>query len=237
MIIFKICAVCLAILFAASVAHALPHIVWDRKVETNQKVVCLTFDDGPNADATLAVLDVLRTHGIKATFFAIGKNVERFPEVAKQIVDAGHELGNHGYTAGYLLFVSSTDSVRKNLQRTNKVIIDTTGQIPKYFRPPNGVMTKTMSKITQELRLKTSGVNVFVFDHLSKNSAKIAKKVMKRISGGPLTIVLHDGLGTRKVSSRKVVAEVANIIIPKIQRMGYRFGDLDECLCDQNDVE
>jgi len=213
--------------------YAGPRYVWDRTVETNEKIVCLTFDDGPNGKSTRKVLDVLKKYHTQATFFVIGKNVEKYPELTRRIVTEGHEVGNHSYTTGHFLFVNSAKAIKNNLLKTNDIIIKETGTQPEYFRPPNGLMTNTIERESKKLDLKNIGVNVFVFDNIFYNKNKIAKMVMKNIKGGPLIIVLHDGSGTRTVSSRAVISEVLEIIIPSIRKKGYRFANLEECVCNE----
>ncbi len=216
-------------IFTAS-AYCWPRFLFERKVESDDKILCLTFDDGPNNGVTEEVLDVLEKHQVKATFFVIGKNVERYPRIAKRILDEGHEIGNHSYSTGHFLAFQSSKTVKKNLVQTNQVIFKHTNYTPKYFRPPNGLMTDRIDKVATELNLLPVGVNIFIFDNIKNNARKIAEQILSQIKDGPLIIVLHDGFGTRKDSSRKVVAEALNIIIPRAKEDGYNFSLLDGCV-------
>ena len=216
--------------FYASPAYSWPYFIWDQKVDSDDKVICLTFDDGPNDGATERVLSVLGKHQVKATFFVIGKNVKHNPEMTKRILGEGHAIGNHSYSDGHFLAFQSAKTVRQNLIKTNEIIYQHTGYKPKYFRPPNGLMTSGIRRAADELDLIPVGVNVFVFDNIKRNSKKIADEIIKQINGGPLIVVLHDGFGTRKDPSRKVVAEALDIIIPRVKEMGYEFASLDACV-------
>ncbi len=216
--------------FFASSAYSWPHFIWYRKVDRDEKIICLTFDDGPNDEATEKVLSVLKKYQVKATFFVIGKNVERQPEIAKQILKEGHEIGNHAYSDGHFLAFKSIKTIKQDLIKTNQIIYKYTEYVPKYFRPPNGLMTQGINRVSNELNLITVGVNVFIFDNIKNNPSKIAEQVIKQIKGGPLIIVLHDGFGTRSDPSRKVVAEALDIMLPKIKKIGYEFSLLDKCV-------
>ena len=211
------------------VTFAGPRLMWD-KVSTDEKTVCLTFDDGPNKGVTEKVLDVLKKYNVKATFFVIGQEVKRYPELVKRIAAEGNEVGNHSYTIGHLLFLQSAKNMKKQILKTNELIAKNTGAKVKYFRPPNGLMTNTMKEVVEELGLKPVGVNVFIFDNLISNPKTISKRILKRIKGGPLILVLHDGYRSK---SRKIIADVLETIIPEIKNQGYRFSLLDKCVCGQ----
>lgn len=94
------------------------------------KYVALTFDDGPNNTTTPRLLDMLKSSHVPATFYVLGSQVERFPEVAKRIVHEGHEIGNHSWSHPQLTKLDR-DAVWKQIDATNQVIFDTTGVYPK----------------------------------------------------------------------------------------------------------
>ncbi len=106
------------------------------QIDTDRKVVALTFDDGPTPEGVDAVLPVLEQHGVKATFFLIGNRMERFPAQAQRILDAGHELGNHTYSHQRNLF-RSQEFYRSEVRR-NQEILRSYGSETVLFRPPFG---------------------------------------------------------------------------------------------------
>ncbi|MFE4354290.1 polysaccharide deacetylase family protein [Peribacillus butanolivorans] len=106
------------------------------KVETNQKVVALTFDDGPSKNVN-QILPLLDKYNVKATFFLIGNEIERYPEEAKKIVEAGHQIGNHTYSHKRMVFKSSS-YIKEEIEKTDKLIQDSGYKGEIDVRPPNG---------------------------------------------------------------------------------------------------
>ncbi|KRF51257.1 polysaccharide deacetylase [Bacillus sp. Soil768D1] len=106
------------------------------KVETNQKVVALTFDDGPSKNVN-QILPLLDKYNVKATFFLIGNEIERYPEEAKKIVEAGHQIGNHTYSHKRMVFKSSS-YIKEEIEKTDKLIQDSGYRGEIDVRPPNG---------------------------------------------------------------------------------------------------
>jgi peptidoglycan/xylan/chitin deacetylase (PgdA/CDA1 family) len=111
------------------------------EVKTSRPIVAMTFDDGPHKTLTPRLLDILKERGIKATFFVVGRNVVEYPDIAKRIVDEGHEIANHTWSHPWLTRLSDT-SVRTQLQRTSDAVEKITGKKPAMFRPPYGALTK-----------------------------------------------------------------------------------------------
>lgn len=107
------------------------------RVDTDRAVLALTFDDGPTDDHTQPVLEILKSHGVKATFFLTGRETAQNPEGAKAIAEAGHEIGNHSWSHNRMIFVSPT-TVREEIESTDAAIRDTGYQGALYFRPPYG---------------------------------------------------------------------------------------------------
>lgn len=197
-------------------------ILWTKNLKTDKKFICLTFDDGPNGEATLKILEVLKKYDVKAAFFVLGKNVERYPEITKRISDEGHIIGSHSYDHNNFLVFCSKSTVEKNLQKTNQIIKNTTGSDPSYFRPPNAMVTKNILEVCKDLKLKPVGTNIFVNDSFLANADIIVKKCIREIDRSPGgIIVLHDSFGTYKSSSRKIVAEALDILIPMLREKGY----------------
>ena len=104
--------------------------------------IALTFDDGPTPGVTELVLKELADHKLHATFFMIGSKVQMYPALAKEVADAGHEIGNHSWDHPTLSAMSD-EKVDSQLQRTQDAIHDATGKIPVWFRPPYGAFSKT----------------------------------------------------------------------------------------------
>ncbi len=109
-----------------------------------EKEVALTFDDAPST-FTGEVLEILANYEVPATFFLVGSQVEKYPQIARQIVAAGHEIGNHSFSHCW----SQDDTVEvlvEDIERAEKVIYQVTGQIPLYFRPPGGMVNEVVKE-------------------------------------------------------------------------------------------
>src|SRR5881296_273830 len=104
---------------------------------TRERVAYLTFDDGPNPGATELILETLAASDVPAAFFLVGEHVRRFPEVARRVAAAGHEVGNHTLRHQKLHF-RGPRGIGEELERTHELIVDTTGRVPRSFRAPHG---------------------------------------------------------------------------------------------------
>ncbi len=100
----------------------------------NEKCIAITFDDGPHPQNTEKILEILRQEGVKATFFLIGQEIDKFPEFTKRYIDEGHEIGNHSYYHNHLVRI-------KEVNDTSGLIYKNVSIMPKFFRPPYGKIT------------------------------------------------------------------------------------------------
>ena len=119
------------------------------RVETDEKVIALTFDDGPEPERVEEVLKMLDDEDVKATFFVVGEQLEQHPRRGKKIVAAGHELGNHSYSHQHMVFVSE-DFVQKEVEETDRLIREVGYKGETFFRPPNGEKLLTLPHYLSE---------------------------------------------------------------------------------------
>lgn len=201
---------------------------WMGRADTN--AVALTFDDGPSDD-TEAALDVLKSYGVKATFFMVGREVEKRPGVARRIVAEGHEVGNHSYTHPIYLFCTPRRT-GEELRCTQDVIANVTGIRPTSSRPPCGVRTPSYFKATRELGLRTIQWTVAGGDWQKKSAAEIAHLVLKDTKAGSI-ILLHDG-DSRLKRDRKPTVAALPLIIEGLKLRGLRVAPLAEILSEAN---
>ena len=115
-------------------------------VASSEKVVALTFDDGPSPKWTPQILDVLKEGQAKATFFMLGEHVEKYPEVARRVASEGHEIGNHTYDHHTLIYYKAPE-LEKEINDAQAAIFKATGLTTKYFRPPKAWLTENEKKI------------------------------------------------------------------------------------------
>jgi peptidoglycan-N-acetylglucosamine deacetylase len=154
------------------------------------KKIALTFDDGPLPPYSQQILDILRSRNAKATFFVSGKDAERHPEILRRICSEGHTIGNHAWAHPYLYFMSRAKCAEE-IDRTQKVIQQTTGSTPRFFRPPYGARWFGLYPVLRERGLhlvqwSASG------DDWKLGADAIVSSVRAGIRPGAV-ILLHDG--------------------------------------------
>ena len=154
------------------------------------KVIALSFDDGPH-EMTEKVLDVLQNYNVKATFFCIGSQIEKYPEIFKRIVNEGHIVGNHSYSHSNLFGIFSTKKVTDELVKTRLLIEEYSGKTTLYFRPPFGVTNPRISRAINATNYKAIGWNIRSLDTIVKNEIKILNRIKKKTVPGGI-ILLHD---------------------------------------------
>lgn len=189
-------------------------------VTSLQKVVALTFDDGPNEPYTSQVLDILSSHGVKATFFVVGKNMEYYPDVAKRIVAEGHVLGNHSYAHKPLSEFEVPDYAELDLAQ--KAIYNVAGVKPHLFRPPYGRKTPWELEYLKQKGIMTVTWSVSANDPNTTSPAVISERILRGAHPGAI-ILLHDGNGTKHgADCRQTIAALPEII-DSLQAQGYTF--------------
>lgn len=189
------------------------------KLPGEGKEIALTFDDGPSNE-TAKFLALLESLGVKASFFLCGKNVERRPDRAREIVEAGHSVGNHSYSHPFLPFRSPA-SVRAELARTQDAIAEATGRRPALFRPPFGIRSPALGQLLPEMGLHGVHWTVIGMDW-KWSAARIARRVLTRARAGGI-ICLHDGDRTRATANRTETLEAVRLIVPRLRDRGFRF--------------
>lgn len=188
-------------------------------VKTNQKVVSLTFDDGPDPKNTPAVLDVLKKHHTPATFFLVGNRAETNPALVKRIAGEGHEIGNHSMShADYNK--KEIEFIHNDIKQCNDVIHKICGQRPELYRPPGGYLSYDLVALTQKEKLK---IAYWTYQQDSKDwkpgrkPSQIADHIVKHIKPGQI-IILHDGS-----SNGLATAKALDILIPELKDREYKF--------------
>ena len=187
--------------------------------DVEKKKVAITFDDGPHPQYTPEMLAGLKERNVKATFFLLGQEVEKYPELVKQIQEEGHLIGNHSYQHEQLSKLAM-DQACAQVTRTNDLIYGITGVYPAYLRPPFGDWHK-------ELDCKVNMVEVLwdvdTRDWSIQDHGKIVEKALKDVQDNAI-ILMHDGYETSVTAAME--------IIDTLQKQGYEFVTVDEMIFD-----
>lgn len=191
------------------------------RIPTNQKVVALTFDDGPNYKTTSEILATLKEKKVKATFFVVGENVERLPNLLSQEVKDGHEIGIHTYDHKSLPKLS-TEKIEEEIEKAEKTVIPAAAK-PTLFRPPGGLYNKTVIKIAKNLGYTVILWSIDPRDWRRPPVAKVVDNVVSNVKPGSI-ILLHDG---RYPSP---TPEAIGLIIDRLKEQGYALVTVGELL-------
>ena len=198
-----------------------PNYIWN--IRTEAKILYLTFDDGPTPKITGLVLDVLKKYNAKATFFCIGKNVKKYPEIFTRILNEGHSVGNHTYhhLKGWKTltknYINDIRSAEETIQQINK----STNQ-QRLFRPPYGQIRPAQAKSLQKLGYKIVMWDVLSYDWDAKISKeKVYKNCIENTGPGSI-IVFHDS-----VKAAENMSYALEKTVNYFSKKGYLFKGLD----------
>lgn len=198
--------------------------------DTTEKAIALTFDDGPNPKATANILKTLCRFQAHATFFVVGENLKQYPDLGRQIIDAGHELGNHSLNHADFNTLSSA-AMKANLQQSNEIIRNVSSRPCLWLRPPGGYLSVDLvENIVPALSMKI-GYWSYVQDSKDwkpgQSAEAIAASILKNIAPGQI-ILLHDGC-----QNSPETAKALEIFLPELIKQGYRFltlSEMEECV-------
>ena len=199
-------------------------------LNTDQRVVALTFDDGPSPPYTDQLLEVLAKHNVKATFFMIGNRIEKCPETVRSVMAEGHQIGNHSYSHPLLGFLPP-NSVRREIERTDKLLrqVGVTGEI--VFRAPVLTRFLPVAWVLAKGNRAHISCNVWSWDWTTQNPDRITETVLKKTLSSTRAgsiIVLHDGKAENKDADRSGTVEATDQIITRLKQDGYRFVRLSD---------
>ena len=206
-------------------AAVCPHLAG----QGNLRSVALTFDDGPDPHGTPAVLDALDRLGWTATFFMLGVQVQRYPEVAARVVAAGHEAAVHGFSHHNHLARRPGD-VRRDVAHAAAVVTAATGMRPTWFRPPYGVFTLGSLAAARRAQLQPVLWTAWGRDWEARNPAQVAGTVERQLRPGG-TVLLHDSdYAARAVGSWQATVQALPRLAKLADRLGCTVGPLRDHL-------
>ena len=185
----------------------------------------LTFDAGFENGNTEKILDALKKHNVKATFFLVGNYIETSPELVERMVEEGHTIGNHTYSHPDMSKISDEESFKKELQSLESLYKETTGQeLLKIYRPPQGKYCVSNLEMADKLGYKTifwSLAYVDWYENKQPTKEEAFNKLLKRIHPGAI-VLLH--------STSKTNGDILDELLTKWEDMGYSFGEIKDLI-------
>jgi peptidoglycan-N-acetylglucosamine deacetylase len=195
--------------------------------QTQDKVVALTFDDGPNEPYTSQLADFLAERRVRATFFQVGRAVLRNPEVTRRLAGDGHVIGCHGFTHEFTNYLSRrtlAEDIRKSV-----AALATTGLRPALYRPPWLLRTPGLAPVLREHSLSAvSGEFCHALEVFQPRPEVIAERALAKARPGSI-IIFHDGFDGRGGNRASTVA-AARIVVDRLEAQDYRFVTVNELL-------
>ena len=191
--------------------------------DTTQKKIYLTFDSGYENGCTAKILDVLKAHNVPAAFFLVGNYMERNPELVKRMVEEGHIVANHTMHHYDMSKYSDETAFAKELTDLENLFRDVTGQeLPKFYRPPQGIYSQQNLEMAQKMGYKTVFWSLAYVDwnnDAQPSREQAMSKLIPRIHNGAV-VLLH--------STSRTNAEILDELLTQWKKMGYSFGTVPE---------
>jgi peptidoglycan/xylan/chitin deacetylase (PgdA/CDA1 family) len=183
------------------------------RIKTHEKVVFLSFDDGPSEQYTPLILSTLKEMNIKAIFFCIGHKSELNPELIKRISNEGHSIGNHTYSHKWQSSFYSNKKIESEISCTTQILNNISGQHITLFRPPFGITNPSVANALKVLDMLSVGWDIRSFDTISDDPQKLILRISRKLRSGSI-ILLHD--------NRKITSQILRDLIELIAKRGYK---------------
>ena len=194
-----------------------------RSVETEKKQIALTFDDGPHPTLTPKILEILARYHVPATFFMVGQNVLNYPEAARVVIDAGHEVGNHTFTHPHIASLNE-QAIFEEIGRCEDALGKLCEYRPHILRTPQGVLTPSLEKCLLEEDYILVLWSLDTRDWDNKSTDAIVRSVLDGVKSGDI-VLMHDYIGYNSKTP-----EALETIIPELLSRGYEFVTVSELL-------
>ncbi|MGO1244070.1 MAG: polysaccharide deacetylase family protein [Sphingobacterium sp.] len=188
--------------------------------ESQNKLIALSFDDGPSS-YTPEILLLLEKFNARATFFCIGKQVHKYPQLSKEIIRQGHTIGNHTFSHLPHFGFMNARQVEQELRDCDRALLEVIGQRPCLFRPPYGVTNPSIARAVKATKHHVIGWSNRSLDTVITQDAKIYKRVVKKLRAGDI-VLFHD--------TSVHTVEVVKRLLPTLKERGYTCVTIDKLL-------
>lgn len=188
-----------------------------------EKLIALTFDDGPHKYRTEEILDVLKENDVRATFFTVGKMAREYPDIIKRELSEGHEIGNHTYNHAKMQKLT-VQKLRYELEETERVLFEIAEYRPKLFRPPEGWCSESIAHVAGEMDYNVILWNIDTLDWAHNEPEKICKCIYDGVKAGSI-ILFHD-----YVTGKSPTVDALKRIILELKARGYSFVTVSELI-------
>ena len=212
------------------VGSTAPTVTWFGSLHSHgprsSNEVAVTFDDGPNPPFTLEIANILEQHGVRGTFFEVGKAVVQRPDITKELIARGHTVGNHSYYHGAFSYL---DPRYPELEQTQQAFRKYVGTCPALFRPPHGTHTPFMSHVVDSHGMKLISWDVSAKDWVETDPERLARNILARVRPGSI-ILLHDGIDGNIGADRSVILTALPLILDGLKAKGLHPVTVDKLL-------
>ena len=191
--------------------------------------IALTIDDGPNPDVTPQVLDLLDRYSVKATFFCIGDNAARYPDLCRAIVERGHAVENHSQHHRHYFSLLGGRGLTREIQAAQQTLTAITGSRPLFFRAPAGLRNPFLDRVLARLGLRLAAWTRRGFDTRTADPALVGRRLMRGLKAGAI-LLLHDGNCARTSTGVPVIVAVLPGLIEAAADAGLNFVTLSDAL-------
>lgn len=193
-------------------------------VDTQEKVVALTFDAAWGADKTEGILEILQKHSVDGTFFLVGFWIDKYPDMVKKIAESGCDIGNHSQNHLNMSTLSK-EKISSELDYVNDKVEELTGKTPKYFRPPFGDYNNNLLEVVEEKQMTGIQWSVDSLDWQGKSATDILSRVSKNVKNGSI-ILFHNNSDN--------ILEALPLVIENLKNQGYKMVPLSQMVYEKN---
>lgn len=194
------------------------------KVDVPDKRIAITIDGVWGAEKTPRILDIFDKHNVKITFFFGGYWLEKYPDMVREIISRGHEIGNHTYTHPHCNSLTP-NQLKKELEQTSLLIQELTGKWPQFFRPPFGEYNNQVIRICEEENYQVIQWSIDSLDWKEPGVHFIVKRVLDNVGSGEIVLMHNNG---------KHTADALEILVPRLIEMGYKIVPLSQLVFRDN---